>query len=265
MIIPWEILYKRLFLIVILINGEKESFFMIGIYKITNSSNGTVYIGQSVNIEGRFYQHITNAFNSNYSGYDTKFYRSIRKYGKEVFSLSIVEECTKFELNEKERFYIEEFDSWRNGLNSGPGGDIVSSGYGENHGQAKLTKENVLYIKKELSDENGLNQYELSEKFGVNQASISNINRGVRWAGVGNYSYPIRKQPSRTGEKSSRTKITEKEAIDIRNRYVKESGRAIYEDYKERVSYSTLEAVLIGRTYPYLPIYLKKDKKWIYR
>ena len=57
----------------------------------------------------------------------------------------------------------------------------------------------------------------------------------------------------------------EKRRVFLRNRYVKESGRAIYEDYKERVSYSTLEAVLIGGTYPYLPIYLKKDKKWIYR
>ena len=39
--------------------------------------------------------------------------------------------------------------------------------------------------------------------------------------------------------------------------------RKIYEDYKDRVSYQTFQAILWGRSYSTLPIYKKKEKKWI--
>ena len=42
-----------------------------------------------------------------------------------------------------------------------------------------------------------------------------------------------------------------------------ESAKDIYEDYKERVTYQTFQAMLWGRSYKTLPIYKKKEKKWI--
>ena len=39
---------------------------MIGIYKITNNVNGKIYIGQSVNIEKRWKDHISASKNKNY-------------------------------------------------------------------------------------------------------------------------------------------------------------------------------------------------------
>ena len=65
------------------------------------------------------------------------------------------------------------------------------------------------------------------------------------------------------GEDSSNAKFSNEEVIQIRQRYVNESAKQIYEDYKNRVSYQTFQAMLCGRSYKTLPIYKKKEKKWI--
>lgn len=75
---------------------------MIGIYKITNLLNGNFYIGQSVNIERRFYEHkkTNRELRSNIK-------KAIKKYGIENFSFEVLEECNPEQLNEKEIFYIK--------------------------------------------------------------------------------------------------------------------------------------------------------------
>ena len=65
------------------------------------------------------------------------------------------------------------------------------------------------------------------------------------------------------GDKSAKSQFTNEEVINIRIRYIKESAKEIYEDYKDRVSYQTFQAMLWGRSYSSLPIYKKKEKKWI--
>lgn len=94
-----------------------------GIYKVKNEITGKFYIGQAVNIIKRWEQHINNYDNQNEKTYDTYFYRSIRKYGIENFSFSIVELCDQNELNEKETRWINYYDSYHDGYNSTLGGD----------------------------------------------------------------------------------------------------------------------------------------------
>ena len=65
------------------------------------------------------------------------------------------------------------------------------------------------------------------------------------------------------GEKSTNAKFSNEEVIKIRERYVSENAKTIYEDYKNRCSYNTIQQILWGRTYKNLPIYKKKEKKWI--
>ena len=57
--------------------------------------------------------------------------------------------------------------------------------------------------------------------------------------------------------------LTDEEVIKIRQRYVNETAGEIYEDYKNQLQYNTLQQILWGRTYKHLPIYKKKEKKWI--
>lgn len=75
---------------------------MIGIYIITNLIDGKQYIGQSINIERRFYEHRCISHETN-----VHLKRALKKYGKENFKYEVLEECSEEELNEKEIEYIK--------------------------------------------------------------------------------------------------------------------------------------------------------------
>ena len=90
-----------------------------GIYKIENQVNQKVYIGQSTNIATRWRRHRSEANNLNNS---YPLYRAMRKYGLENFSFEIIEECSREDLDSRERYWIKKFDSYYNGYNSTLGG-----------------------------------------------------------------------------------------------------------------------------------------------
>lgn len=77
---------------------------MVGIYKITNNINGKVYIGKSVDIKERWRQE-------RYKQPNKYFTNAVKKYGLENFSFEVLEECSKEELDEKEKKYIEKYNS----------------------------------------------------------------------------------------------------------------------------------------------------------
>lgn len=98
---------------------------MIEIYKVTNKSNGKLYIGQtSRGVEKRKSAHIRNSFNENALDYDCAFHRAIRKYGPENFIWEVVGICnTVSESNEAEVELIAEYNSCHGiGYNSNEGG-----------------------------------------------------------------------------------------------------------------------------------------------
>lgn len=86
------------------------------IYKITNIQNNKVYIGQSIRpIEDRFHRHINDALNNIL---DTHFARAIRKYGKENFIIEEIDSAsTQEELTQKERYWIQYYNSVQEGYN----------------------------------------------------------------------------------------------------------------------------------------------------
>ena len=86
------------------------------IYKITNIQNQKVYIGQTIRpIEQRFHRHINDAMNNIL---DTHFARAIRKYGKDNFIIEEIDNAkTQNELNEKEQYWIQYYNSVDNGNN----------------------------------------------------------------------------------------------------------------------------------------------------
>lgn len=94
-----------------------------GIYSITNKINGKRYIGQSININRRFIEHKNDPFNINCKDYDMAIYRAIRKYGLDNFNFEILEQCDKSELNDKEIYWIDYYNSYNNGYNCTRGGN----------------------------------------------------------------------------------------------------------------------------------------------
>lgn len=128
---------------------------MIGIYKYTNKTNGHCYIGQSINIERRKSSHLTSAFNSNTSDYNSQFHQAIRKYGINNFDFEILAELSKEEyskefLDELEKFFIKYYDSFKNGYNATEGGNSNGPNNiktGESNGRSLLTETDVRYIR----------------------------------------------------------------------------------------------------------------------
>lgn len=86
------------------------------IYKITNDVNNKVYIGQTIRpIQQRFQRHLNDAQNN---VIDTHFARAIRLHGAEHFSIEEIDSATsQEELNEKERYWINFYNSINNGYN----------------------------------------------------------------------------------------------------------------------------------------------------
>lgn len=155
-----------------------------GIYKIENKLDGKVYIGQSINIEERWKIH-KKSIHCCGNEYDYPLYRAIRLHGLENFEWSIIEECLKEELNNKEKFYIKEYKS------------IVPYGYNQTFGgqdnfghSMKLTYDKVEEIRLALknTNETGLS---LANRFGVSKDTITSINVGRSWY-ENNIEYPIR-------------------------------------------------------------------------
>lgn len=101
----------------------------IGVYKIENLVNHKIYIGQSINIENRWKKHL-------HSKDDFVIHKAIQKYGKEMFSFQILEECEIKDLDSKEQYWIEAYNSLvPNGYNMIQGG---SNGAGFAKGKAVL-------------------------------------------------------------------------------------------------------------------------------
>lgn len=91
-----------------------------GIYKITNLETKEVYVGQSVNLSERIKQHCKCGLGIDNPA-SNKLYNNMLKYGLWNFTFEILEECTREELNEKERLWISMYQSDIFGLNSNKG------------------------------------------------------------------------------------------------------------------------------------------------
>lgn len=87
------------------------------IYKIENKINGKVYIGATTQcIDDRWRQHLYECSRSGHR----PLYKAMNRYGKDNFSLTIVEETDN--LEERERYWIEQYRSFKNGYNATTGG-----------------------------------------------------------------------------------------------------------------------------------------------
>jgi group I intron endonuclease len=83
--------------------------------------NNKKYIGQTINtLETRKYKHKNSAKNCKKKN---KFYSALRKYGIDNFIWGVVEEYDSKELDEKEKYWIEYFSTFKYGYNSTLGGE----------------------------------------------------------------------------------------------------------------------------------------------
>ena len=88
-----------------------------GIYKITDLITEESYIGQSINIQQRMKQHCKCGLGIEASA-TNKLYNTMQKDKIWNFTFELLEQCPKELLNEKERFWIQMYQSDKFGLNT---------------------------------------------------------------------------------------------------------------------------------------------------
>lgn len=148
---------------------------MVGIYKITNKINGKIYIGQSNDIERRWSEH-----KRKYKTENTFLYQNMRSDGIENFDFSVEELCNIKDLDVREQYYINFYNSTVDGYNMN----------NVDRPQYTINNDIALQIINDLKNST-LNQNEIAEKFGVSHSLISQINVGKMWIQT-NIVYPIR-------------------------------------------------------------------------
>ncbi len=123
-----------------------------GIYYIRNKVNGKMYIGLSVNIGDRIRVHMKD-LGKNFHP-NTHLQKSWNKYGKDNFEFGILEECLEKEMETREIYWIETYDSFASGYNRTQGGYGVYFHNEEIRNKKRLDREGKKYpeafIMKEL-------------------------------------------------------------------------------------------------------------------
>lgn len=95
---------------------------MAYIYKITNQINGKIYIGKTLGtIQERWKEHCKDFKKERCE--KRPLYSAMNKYGIENFIIEQVEECSPEIVNEREKYWIEYYSSFKYGYNATIGGD----------------------------------------------------------------------------------------------------------------------------------------------
>lgn len=160
------------------------------IYKIENLINHKIYIGQTNNIKRRFSEHKARGYEINSH---KALYYAFDKYGVENFKFEIIEETEDY--NEREKYWIKYYDSYKNGYNMTEGGDVPPYLAGIKHPQTIHSIEQVDLVKK-LLKETKLTTQEISKITDYNVSSINRINLGELWHD-NIHIYPIRKEQTK--------------------------------------------------------------------
>lgn len=215
---------------------------MIGIYKFTNKINNQIYIGKSIDIDYRIKQHFQNAFRNTKGNkeYNKPLYQAIRKYGSDSFLIEIIEECAINQLNEREKYWIDYYDSYKNGYNCTIGGDGIKNNQGELHPKTKLTNEDVYKIREFYNQHYDQKDIFQQYKHLIGESGFRKIWNGYTWKEVHmdvyteeNKKYYLYKRNSHS-ENNSHAKLTEQDVINIRTRKKNgESFNNVQKDYPQ--------------------------------
>lgn len=233
---------------------------MIGIYKITNLINKKIYIGQSIDINRRFKEHIRI---SKLNKDNMPIHKAIYKYGIENFILEIIEECNIELLDEKEIYYINFFNSRDKhiGYNISFGGNTGPIKSGIDNINSILTEEIVIkirtlylegYVKKQAYER-------INKIYPININTFSDVWIGKTYKNIHYYVYDdeyksvIKEFRSINKSKLSNTNAKQY-VLDIRN--ARCSGEQLSEYYKlhysDKLNINTFKDIWYYRTYAYI-------------
>lgn len=108
-----------------------------GIYAIKSKLDNRVYIGQSKTVRKRLLRHRNYLVKKCHV--NNKLQGFCNKYGIENLDFIVIEYCSEFILNEREKYWVRCFDSFNKGFNKTNGGEDSPMSIEENRNKAFKT------------------------------------------------------------------------------------------------------------------------------
>ena len=237
---------------------KKERFYKLtGIYMIRCKPNEKVYVGESEDIEKRWYRHRWSLNNNSHENYELQ--EDWNTYGEGNFEFKVIQKCKKENLYELEIIHIEQFEAFEKGYNKTKGGKGFGNQKGENnfmygkcgelnHNYGKHLSEET---KKKISESHKGKQ--LSEE---HKKKLSKINKG-------------RVSPNKGNKLSEKSKRKISEAFSGENHPNSMRLICIFPDgtktnpmiQKELAKYLKLDRTTIDRILKSKKAYIPKHKK----
>jgi len=187
------------------------------IYKILNKTNGKFYLGSTCMIEERWKDHVYELKTGKKIEINPHLQNAWDKYGEDSFALEIVEETNDDILFEREQFYLDLLMSWDNEI----GYNIAKSVFSPLKGR-KMSLESKLKLSLSLKGkirtpehQRKLTLSQIGKKRSDETKKKISLNRKGKYCGEKNHKFGIRMP----GEKNPTSKLTNKEANEIREKY----------------------------------------------
>lgn len=139
------------------------------IYLITNSVNSKVYVGQTVqSLKRRFNGHCCYSKTDRSSNMHIK--RAIHKYGRDKFNIQLLEECPIELLNDREKYWISFYNSYKEGYN------LTLGGQNSNPFNLHKLEDTIDIVKfKQYIKESKPLAREVAQHFGISKCSVYNL------------------------------------------------------------------------------------------
>ena len=138
-------------------NIKRSCLIIAYIYKITNNINGKIYIGKTeFSVEKRFKEHCQDYKKREFE--KRPLYSAMNKYGIDNFTIETIEKTDNPE--EREKYWIEYYGSFKTGYNATMGGD----------GKKYIDYDLVVATYKEIPVVN-----KVAEKLNISNDSVSRI------------------------------------------------------------------------------------------
>jgi group I intron endonuclease len=145
-----------------------------GIYLLSFNNDNNIYIGKSKNIEKRFKEHVSALKLGNAA---KKLQQAYSMFGYP--EMHILESVTETALDNREQYYIQEFDAVDNGLNTSPYSNGGGS-YGDTCSSSIYSNETYFEIFKAILTDVNETYETISKKFSVSKELVTGIASGTR-------------------------------------------------------------------------------------
>lgn len=237
-----------------------------GIYGFQNIYNGKWYIGKAKNLYNRYCDHKSDWKNNQ----QKQFYQAIKKYGWNNFNYYILKEYNELPssqiMTEDEEFYINKFNSYKNGYNASDksSGGVYSEDHlqkcteilnnlnnnqkNENHPRTDFSKKEILEIfSYGMKGAPVKWVYEKYKNHKITYESFKALYRGEHFQ-----DYLPENWNSRPVVSTNST-LWGEWVIDIKTRLNKgETIENIYKDYSDKCSLTQLKDIKNNRTYKHI-------------